>query len=176
MAPPPNEVVEGAQRLVHRHVGVEAVHVVQVDVVGLQVAEAVLALLDDVAAAHAAAVGVIRVGREEDLRRDDEPVAVAALLHHLADDRLATSWCAAVNVRGVEEVQAGVERRVQDLGRLILRGPVAEHPAADAEWADFDAGPSERAVFHEFLRDILGISHRARAKTRKPIHQGPAWG
>ncbi len=146
-----DQIVEGPQRLVHRYVGVEAVHVVQIDAISLEATKALLALCDDGAAADAPAVRVVGVDGHIDLGRDDEGVAVASLVDDITDDRFAPPHGAAVDVSGVEKVDPGVERVVQDCHRFLLRGPVAEHPTAQAQRADHDACTPERAILHRCI-------------------------
>ena len=71
---------------------------------------------------------------------------VAAALQRLADHLLGV----AVGVGGVDDVDAGVERLVDDPGRVL--GVVAhgrgEHQRAEGVRADLDAGAAERAVLH----------------------------
>ena len=66
----------------------------------------------------------------------------------LADDLLGLA--VRVDVGGVDEVDPGVQRRVDDPDRLVVVGvaPRAEHHRAEAELADRDAGAPERSQFH----------------------------
>ncbi len=58
-----------------------------------------------------------------------------------------------VDVGGVDEVDAGVERGVDDGDALVVVRVAerAEHHGAEAERADLDAGAPERAVLHRVL-------------------------
>ena len=111
-----------------------AVELVEVDVVGLEAAEAGFALLDDVAAAVAAGVGVFRIHGAVHLGREDDLVATTVPLERLARDLLALAE--GVDVGGVEEVDAGVEGAVDNRVRLFGLGTPAEHHAAEAEARD----------------------------------------
>jgi hypothetical protein len=73
---------------------------------------------------------------------------VAAAVEGLADDLLRLAG--RVDVGGVDEVDPGVERAVDDADRVVVVGvaPGAEHHRAEAELRDLDAGASERAVIH----------------------------
>jgi hypothetical protein len=73
---------------------------------------------------------------------------VAAALERLADDLLRLA--AGVDVGGVDDVDARVERAVDDPDRLLVVGvaPGAEHHGAEGEGADLDAGAAEGAVAH----------------------------
>jgi hypothetical protein len=74
-----------------------------------------------------------------DLGGQDHVVAAPAG-QRLADDLLGLA--ARVDVGGVDEVDAGVERAVDDLDRPIVVGlaPGAEHHRAEAEGADLHPG------------------------------------
>ena len=143
-----HEIGECAERLVDVGAGIGAVDLVQVDVVGVEPAEALLALADDPAARVALHVGVgahvaVDLGRQHDV--------VAAALDRLGDDRLRLTG--RVHVGGVDEVDPGVERGVHDVDRLVVVGvaPRAEHHRPEAERADADPGPADHAVFHRRL-------------------------
>src|SRR5205085_11645238 len=74
-----------------------------------------------------------------------------------------------VDVRRIDEVDAGVKRRVDDADALVLVGvpPGAEHHRAEAEGADLDSGPTERSILHGALlariESTAGIVQRRRA-------------
>src|SRR5204862_7900278 len=84
--------------------------------------------------------------RAPELRREDDVVAAAR--ERLADDLLRLAG--RVDVGGVDEVDAGVERRVDDADGVVvvLVAPGAEHHRAEAELRDLDAGASQGAVLH----------------------------
>ena len=120
------------QRFVHRDAGVEAMHVVEIDVVGLGDDEGCfLALGDDGPSADAfRPFGSSGSMREVDLGRHDQSVAVAFLLDDLTDDRLQLRPDpAAVYIGGVaEEVDPRLERRRPGSPpRFVFGYAVAEH-------------------------------------------------
>ena len=129
-----DEVAQRAERLVDVGVGLGAVDLVQVDPVGSQPPERVLHLRDDPAPRVAALVGVV-AHRAVDLGGQHDVVAPAAG-QRLADDLLGLA--ARVHVGGVDEVDAGVERAMDDADALVVVGvaPGAEHHRAEAERAD----------------------------------------
>src|SRR5581483_10714520 len=124
---------------------VPAVDLVEVDPVCPESPQRRLALADDPAARVAALVRVV-AHRPVHLRRENDLVAAPA--KRLADDLLGLA--ARVHIRGVDEVDARVERALDDPDRLVAIGvaPGTEHHRAEAEPADPDAGPAERAVLH----------------------------
>jgi hypothetical protein len=137
---------------------VDVVHLVEVDVVGLQPAQAVLAGLADVVGGE---VPVVRAGahRLVDLGRENDPLPAPALGEPAADDLLRGAEAllhvrglrAAVDVGGVEEVDALFERLVHDreAGRLV--GDPAEVHRPEREPADLQARASEVRVLHRML-------------------------
>ena len=151
-----DEVGQRAERLVDVGVGLGAVDLVEVDPVGAEPAQAVLDLAHDPAARVAELVRVV-AHRAVDLRGEHDVVAPAAG-QRLADDLLGLA--ARVDVGGVDEVDAGVERAVDDADRLVVVGvaPGAEHHRAEAERADLHAGAAERAVLHARRRYRSGAT------------------
>jgi hypothetical protein len=91
-----------------------------------------------------------------ELRGQDD--LVAATFQRLADDLLRLAL--GVDVGGVDEVDAGVECRVDDAGRLLVVrvAPRAEHHRAKAHLAHRDARASKQAVVHDKLPSA-GLDH-----------------
>jgi len=83
----------------------------------------------------------VHLGREHD-------VVAPAAGQRLADDDLGLAF--RVDIGGVDEVDPGVERTVDDPDALvvILRAPVTDHHGPEAELADPDAGASETSMLH----------------------------
>ena len=107
--------VEGAQGFLQRGVGIVVVGLVEVDVVGLQALQRVLHRLPDIVGRQALAV---RPHFLADLGGDDHPVAIAAALQPLADDGLGFAALVArgparIDVRGVDQLEAGVDEGVE---------------------------------------------------------------
>ena len=86
--------------------GIGAVDLIEVDVVGPQAAQRVLHRRDDPPPGGTLVVRVVPMAAE--LRREDD--VVTAAFKGLADDLLGVS----VRVSGVDEVDAGVQRLVDD--------------------------------------------------------------
>ena len=127
-----DEVGERAEGLVDVDVGIGSVHLVEVDPVGAEAAERVLDRLDDPTARAAAVVGVL-AHRHEELGGEHD--VVAAALERLADDLFGLAG--RVDVGGVDEVDPGVQRAVDDADRVVVVGvaPGAEHHRAEAQLA-----------------------------------------
>ena len=140
-----DEVGERSERLVEIGVRVVAVDLVEVDPVRLEPPQRVLDLMDDPAARVAAAVRIV-AHRHVHLAREHDVVAAPG--ERLADDLLRLAL--RVDVGGVDEVDPGVEGRVDDPDRLVVVGvaPGAEHHRAEAQLADRDAGAPQGSVFH----------------------------
>ena len=147
-----HEVVERAHRLLDRRVLVPGVHPVEVDVVGLQPAQRLLAAGRERLAAGAAAVRIAREEVARELGGDDDAVAPARVAADVvADDLLGVA--VGVDVGGVDEVAAALEEAVEDgLGVLDAGAPapvLAEGHRAEAERADAQAGAAEGDVVVE---------------------------
>ena len=141
-----DQVAEGTEGLVDVHRLVGPVDLVEVDVVGAQALEAVLALGDDPAPGVALGVGVVPHGGV-DLGGQYHPGTV----HRgqgLAHDDLGLAR--RVHVGGVDEVDAGVEGPVDDPDRIVVIGiaPRSEHHGPETEGADLDAGSTQCAHLH----------------------------
>jgi hypothetical protein len=136
-----HEVVEGPKRFHDVAVLVPAVDVVEVEIVRVQPVEGPLYLGADVFASQSR---IVRTGfappieREVHLRGDDEILPVV-VVQPLADVALRFSVRRPVDVRGVEEVDAPLPRRVEQfVGLLAVRlddaaGLPAEAPRAVTE-------------------------------------------
>ena len=126
-----DEIAERAEGLVDVGGRIRAVDLVEVDPVGVQPPQRVLDAADDPAPGSAPLAGVV-AHREADLRRQDDVVALAAG-ECLADDLLGLAG--GVDVGGVDEVDPGVERGVDDPDRFVVVGlaPGAEHHRAEAQ-------------------------------------------
>ncbi len=162
----PLQIGECPEGLLDVGARVRAVHLIQVDPVGLQPAQTVLDLTDDPAPRVAALVRVTAFTRPHthltvDLGGQDDVVASAAG-QRLTNDRLR--FTLGVDVSCVDEVDAGIQRSMDDLDRNIMIGlaPGAEHHGAETERADFHAGTSEAAIFH-------------RPSLRTPIRSDDRW-
>src|SRR3954462_2081532 len=126
---------------------------VQVDVVGLQAPQRLLAGGDDRLAARPAAVRISQVQVSAELGRDDETVAACGMAADVvADNLLGVPLC--VEVRGVDEVAAELDEAIDDPLRLLdARAPAeifTEGHGAEAQRADADAGAAEGYVLIEW--------------------------
>src|SRR6185295_14267660 len=160
-----DQALHRADRVLDRHGGVDTVLVVEVDDVDAQALQARLARLHDVLGLAVHALLALRVLGLAELGGDDH--ALAAALQRLAEQRLVVA--PAVHVRGVGEIDALVERVVDDADRLVVAGVAidARHGhEAQAEGGYLDAALAERARFHRSLllrtgRSIRGVPNRS---------------
>jgi hypothetical protein len=116
-----------ADRVLDRRLGIDAVLVVQIDVIDAEPLEARIACLPHVLGlAVDPALAVHH--RDRELGREHDLVALA--LDRLADEDLV--GVRAVHVRGVEQRDAELERAVDDLCRLVVVARAIErrHPHA----------------------------------------------
>jgi hypothetical protein len=136
-----HEVGERAQRFFDVGVRVGAMDLVEVDPVGVQPPQRILDGAHDPTPRVAPLVRVV-THRVVELGGEDDVLAAAGG-ERFADDLLGLAL--PVDVGGVDEVDAGVERRVDDPYRLAVIGvaPGAEHHRAEAKPADRDAGSPE---------------------------------
>ena len=111
--------------------GVGDAHLVEIDPLGLQPAQRVLDRFDDPAPPGAAMVGVL-VHRKTELHRQHHVVAAAAG-QRLAEDQFRLTGGIAVG--GVDEVDPGIERLVDDSNRVVVVGVAecAEHHRTEAQ-------------------------------------------
>src|SRR5258705_1607444 len=156
-----HQVLERRHRFLDRRVHVPVVQPIEIDVVGLEAAQRILAGRDNVLAARSTAVGVSRIEVAAELRRDDEAVAPGGVASEMiADDLLGVAF--RVEVRGVDEVAAKLDEAVDDSLRLLDAGTPAEifpegHPAK-ANRAEAEAGAPERHIVverHTYSRSEL---------------------
>ena len=147
------DVVQRLERLLDRRARVPAVDLIEVDVVGAEPAEARVDLCHDRLARQPGAVRPrphpsVHLGGEHNLlARDEVP-------ERPADDLLARP--ARVDVRGIEEVDPGVERAADKRPALVLLQRPGVRPscrvaighAAEANARHFEAGRPELGVLH----------------------------
>jgi hypothetical protein len=139
------------------------VDLVEVDPIGLEPAERILDLANDPAARVAELIGIVP-HRPVHLGREHDVVAPAAG-ECLADDLLRLPAC--VDVGRVDEVDARIERPVDDADALVVVriSPAAEHHRAEAERADLDPGACELSIVHAREPSDPGVTARARGRT-----------
>ncbi len=128
-----HERIERTQRLLDRRGGIEAVDLIEIDMIEPQPLQAGLRRLHDVEARGAAAVGAL-AGDTQELGRQHEFVALEAeVADRLAGDLLRAAL--GIDIGGVDEVDAGVDRGAQQaVGfRLTELADLAPHPLLSAE-------------------------------------------
>src|ERR1700675_5173537 len=140
---------QGANRLFDRRIRIDAVLVVEVDVLDAQPLQTSFAGLFHVVglAAYAADVGIAGIADNSELCGQHEFVALA--LDRASDEFFILVW--SVDVGGIEEVDAEFERAMNGRDRfgVIASGVKLRHAhAAEAEGGNFEAGTSKSAGFH----------------------------
>ena len=123
-----HHVVQRAQRLFDRRAVVGQVHLVEVDVVGVEAAQAGVERVHEVLARGAAPVRAFAHGAGG-LRGDDDVAAVGLEVRRQELLRLA----AAVDVGGIEEGDAQVDALVDDVAGALCVDAPAEVVAAEAD-------------------------------------------
>ncbi len=123
-------------------------HLVKIDMVGLQAAQRRLHRLRDPAARTALVVRIVAHGA---MHLGGQHNTFAATLQRFADNLLRLA--VAVSIGGVDEVDAEIQGLVDDTEAIVVIGvgDAPEHHRAQAIGAYLDAGPAQRAVFHRFL-------------------------
>src|SRR5258706_946780 len=169
------QALHRAHRVLDRRIRVDTVLVVEVDDVDAQALQARLASLHHVIglAVHALlALGVLGLA---ELGADDH--ALAAALERFAEQRLVVA--PAVHVGGVEEVDALVERVVDDADRFLVVGVAVDarhRHQAQADRRYLEGALAQRSHFHpvsyssRIVRRIL--SHEARDRHRPCERRG----
>ncbi len=117
---------------------------VEIDIVGLEPAQALLAGADDVLAAEPGIIGS-RAHFPATFSRQHDPLAGAARLDPAPNNFLGGPGAARraakrVDIGGIEERDAGLVGHVHNAKRGRLVGLVAERHRAQADLADFEAG------------------------------------
>src|ERR1039457_5279665 len=145
--------------LVERCAPVDVVHLIEVDVIGLQAPEGSLACVADVARREERVIGPV-AHRAVELGRDHHLLATPSTLSEPAADDLfgdALALLPAVDVGGVEEVEARVQRSVHDLVGCRFVGLGAEVHGAEAEATDGESGTAEVCVLHPLSLTVRSI-------------------
>ena len=145
-----HQVVERTQRLLEGGVAVPSVHLVQIDVIGLEPTKAALDLPQDVHAGRAAPVEVL-THRQPDFGGQHDLLPDA--LQGVAQECLALPT--AIDVGRVDEIDAMIQRELHHPVRLILAQVAhvhlaAELHAAERHFAHDQAGMSQCSVPHVF--------------------------
>ena len=161
-----HDIVEGFEGFFDGGFVVPAMDLVEVDVVGLEAAEALVDFEEDRFAGEAAAVGVV-AHEAVDLGGEDDVFAFGVGLEEAADEFFAGA--VGVDVGGVEEIDAEIEGLLEEgLAVVFVEGPGvaagssgrwgdAVGHAAKTDAGDFKAGVAEIDVVHGFLLAPGGV-------------------
>jgi len=134
-----DELLHRLPDLVPRCIAINVMHLIEIDAIGAQAPQAVLAGTLDVICGQAALVGAIAHAPEHFSRQDDALTPRPALVEPAPDDLLGDPFAGlpAVDIRGIEEVDAVFEGAVHDCETVRLRGERSEVHRAQAQSADF---------------------------------------
>ena len=145
-----HDVVQRLERLLHRRQRIEAVDLVEVDVVRAEAPQRGVDRLHDVLARQALGVGA-RSHRPMHLGRDHHLRSLGVFLERAADDLLARAL--RIDVGGVEEIDALLER----LANEGARGLFLEHPFAPFGRAVGHAAETDLRHLHARLAKLHGL-------------------
>ena len=139
-----DDVGERLERLLQRGLVVEAVRLVEVDVVGAEARQRAVDRLEDVLAAQSGVVRALGTCGEVDLREDLESFA-ALPFERLAEHDLRRR--VGIRVCRVERGDAGVERRVHRLdGGVVFDLRSVRDPVAIGDLRDLETAVAEIAI------------------------------
>jgi hypothetical protein len=140
-----NQVAQRGERFLDIGRGIGAVHLVEVDPVGLEASQAVLESPDD---PPPRVPGAVRPLLEWEMELAGQDQLLTAGAQQLTEDRLGFSG--RIHVGGIDEVDSSLQRRVEDLTALVVVAVAseAEHHRSKAVGTDLDPGPSEPPVVH----------------------------
>jgi hypothetical protein len=141
------------------------VHLVEVDVVGLQPLQRGVRGTTDVERRELALVGPVTHVAVELGGEHGALAATAAAGEPAAEDLLGLAGLGAVAVGGVEEVEAVLVSGVHDRVAVGLAGAGAEVHRAQAQRGDLEAGAAELAIVH--VSNLLAEGARASAISRR---------
>ena len=141
-----HEIAESPESLVQIGGLIRPVDLVEIDVIGTQATEAVVALGHDPAARAALGVGVV-AHRCEYLGGENDPRPVDGGQSFAHDDLRFTCR---VDIGRIDEVDTFIEGTVDDPDGVGVVGvaPLPEHHGAQAEGTHFDTGTTEGVDFH----------------------------
>ena len=137
---------------------IRPVQLVKIDVIGLQAPQAALDTVANLLRADIDAVLQVADAGTGDLAGDNHPLALAVSLQPAADDFLGAAGglraqrVRRVELRGIDEIDAVIERVIDlrmALGLTVLGSPGHR---AEADFADVDVAAAESPVFHHESR------------------------
>ena len=182
-----HHVVQCLQSFLDRRFVIPAMNLVEVHIVGLQTAEALVEFEEDGFAGEAAAIGLV-AHDAVDLGGDDHGFAAGVCFQESPEHLLAVA--AGIDIGGVEEVDPEIERLAKKgLAFLFVKGPGVAAGlefargrrsvghAAETDAGNFEAGLAEVDVVHYFSStgiQILPPVHYL-SSTSKMVEQIPLY-
>ena len=152
-----HQCVEALPGFVPRAVAIDVMHLVEVDPVRLQPAQAALAVLANLVGAQAGTVAVhfrqvgLAINRVVNLGCQDDRIAAPAALRQPASDDLFGEPAfhgPAVDIGCVKEIDAELQCPVHDLETVLFRRVPAEVHRAETDVADQDAVIPQPPMLH----------------------------
>ena len=141
--PLPAKLLERGDGFLDRHLGVVPVQLIQVDPLELQPSQARVARLPEIFR-PAVADAILKPVAKASLRADHEPLRIG--MQRFGDHLLADAG--SIDVGGVDQRHAGVERGVEHRQRLLVVDPAAEVVRAEADDRDFRPALAEGTRAH----------------------------
>ena len=139
-----HQIVERAQRLLDRRCRIGPVQLIEIDPVGLEPPQAGLDRLHDIAPRRASQLAGI-VHRQAEFGRQHDVLAPRP--EHLSQDLLGAAFVA-VDIGGVDQRDAEIERLIDHPARVLQIDPAAEIIGAKTDEGNLGAGMTELAFLH----------------------------
>ena len=153
-----DERFHGLPNLVPRTVSIDTMHLVEVDSVGLEAAEACFAIADYFSCVEKTfLVGVglsFAIHGVENLGRENDLIPAASFFGKpVADDLLGHTFAGnlSVHIGCVEKVNAGFEGGIHDRMAVLFARIGTEVHGAETETRDTKAGAAKVGVFHGWV-------------------------
>ena len=140
-----DQVFQRAQGFLDRRQRIEIVLLIEIDIVGLQAAQTVFHCTYDVAARCTLFGAVVAHGLRVFRREYD---VLAAITEHFTQHGFRAA-ASGIDVGGVEQRDAKVDRLVNDLARCFQVGALAEVVAAEADSRHAQARAAQISDFHD---------------------------
>src|SRR5581483_10361736 len=149
---------------------IDVMHLIQIEMVGAQAPQTALARFTDMPRREPRLIRPIAHAAVHLRRKHDFLAAAAALREPAADDLFGYAFAnlPAIDVRGVEEIEAVLERAVHDLPAVRFACLWAEVHGAEAEAADLQSGAAEMHGVHDAMLLARALQRQAARDNLSP--------